>query len=537
MPMRSLFKNTPATWLHRLGLIFFLLIVFCPLAGLTADTMSFLVKGSRQGVALALPVGRRLTLFVHSILLALGVSVGGTVLGVLAGSALWQWRSRVGRYLRWVVVLLFAIPPYVHALSWMTVINGLDAILRSIGCHTFPSNGWIFAWWVDMMHLTPIGIGMALLGLESVDARLLEAAHIMGSESDGFLKIALPLAKPLILAGSGFMFLISLVDYTVPSLFQVNVYALEIFAEYSATNEPASALLLALPLILTTIFVLTFSQSQLRRAALKPLWRIGPRPVTTRPPAWLKWAQVTALALTAVQILLPLTVLTLSVGTWENMITASGSAVKEMTFTFWISLLTAGLALPAALAAARELAKEKASTGCWWFLVTAPLALPSPLIGIGLITLWNRPMAIGVYGSIIMPILACLARFTPFAALVLSAQLRRIDPLLLDAARIFRSAFFRAWSQIHFPMIAPGLLASACILFALSAGELGATLLVAPPGRATLTMRIYNYLHYGASERVAGLCLVMAFCALCAGLLAAFTLRSWRHLFPPFFKR
>jgi len=535
--MRILFKNAPSTWPHRLALLFFLLIVFGPFASLTADTISFLFKGSGHGLGLALPAGRRLSLFIHSIGLALSVTAGGTVLGILAGAALWRWRTRAGFYLRWVAVLLFAVPPYVHALAWMTVINAMGVALRPLGFHPVSPNGWIVAWWVEVMALMPIGIGMTLLGLESVDTRLLEAARVMRPEADSFLKIALPLAKPLILAGAGFMFLISLVDYTVPSLFQVNVYALEIFAEYSAGNEPATALLLAFPLILTTILVLTFSQSQLRRAALKPLWHIRPWPVTPGRPAWLRWTQRLALALAATQILVPLLSLTLSIGTWTNMTAATDSAGREIFFTFRISLLTAGIALPAALAAARELTKAKASSKFWWFLVTSPLALPAPLIGIGLITMWNRSLPFEVYGSSIMPILACLARFTPLAAIVLFAQLRRIDPLLLDAARIFQTGLFRAWSQIHFPMIAPGLLASACIVFALSAGELGASLLVAPPGQATLTMRIYNYLHYGTSERVAGLCLIMTFCALCTGLLAAFTLRGWRHLFPRSSKR
>ena len=30
-----------------------------------------------------------------------------------------------------------------------------------------------------------------------------------------------------------------------------------------------------------------------------------------------------------------------------------------------------------------------------------------------------------------------------------------------------------------------------------------------PPGRETITIRIFNYLHYGGSEEVAGLCLLI----------------------------
>ncbi len=129
-----------------------------------------------------------------------------------------------------------------------------------------------------------------------------------------------------------------------------------------------------------------------------------------------------------------------------------------------------------------------------------------------------------------MPVLASMARFSPFAALVLLAQLRHVDPLLIDAARVFHTNTLRTWLYVRLPMLAPGVLAASAVVFALTAGELGATLIVAPPGQATLTMRIYNYLHYGASSVVAGLCLMMVVSALVAGGLAIVALFSWSRI-------
>jgi iron(III) transport system permease protein len=136
-----------------------------------------------------------------------------------------------------------------------------------------------------------------------------------------------------------------------------------------------------------------------------------------------------------------------------------------------------------------------------------------------------------------MPVLAALARFVPLATLVLVAQLRRIDPLLLDASRVLPVSPIKTWLQIRLTMMAPGVVAAACVVFALSMGELGATLIVAPPGRATLTMRIYNYLHYGSSDVVAGLCLLMAVGAVSAGVIAILAMASWSRLLPQVFPR
>lgn len=518
--------------LHLIGLGAFLILVFGPILSLVADLFHALFQSSFSGVSLFLPTGRRLHLLIQSLFFASGVAGGATLLGILTGSALWRWRTPGGIYLRWFFVLLFTIPPYIHAMAWMSLTEEIGLLARAWEIRVFLPRGWFAAWWVEVMALMPLGTGMTLLGLESVSPSLLEAARLMRSETDVLLGVALPLARPLILAGAGFIFLFSLADYTVPSLYQVNTYALEIFAEYSATSEASRAFLLSLPLLGVTILALVFSQSRLRQAALKPLRQVRPWPVAPEVSGWLAWGQGLALFLLAAQVLVPLLGLGLSLETGDTLIQTITSGLGETGFTAWICLLAAMLSLPPALALARKLSAPPLSSRFWWFLTTAPLALPAPLVGIGLISLWNRDLTHGVYGSSIMPILAVLSRFTPLAAVLLSAQLRRIDPLLLDAARIYHRNPFRTWAAIYIPMITPGLLAAACVTFALSAGELGATLLVIPPGRSTLTLRIYNYLHYGASERVAGLCLVMILGALSAGILSALAMHGWRRRLP-----
>jgi len=150
--------------------------------------------------------------------------------------------------------------------------------------------------------------------------------------------------------------------------------------------------------------------------------------------------------------------------------------------------------------------------------------VPAPLVGVGLISMWNRALPMEVYGTAAMPVLAALARFAPFAALVMVAQFRRLDPRLVEAARLLRPGSLAVGTRIWLPMAAPGLVAAAAVVCALTLGELGATLIVAPPGRATVTMRVYNLLHYGATDQVAGLCLMIALATLAAALVAGVAL-------------
>ena len=79
---------------------------------------------------------------------------------------------------------------------------------------------------------------------------------------------------------------------------------------------------------------------------------------------------------------------------------------------------------------------------------------------------------------------------------------------------------WKRWRRIILPLYVPGLLASAGILATFSLAELGSTLIVEPPGYMTMTIRIYNYIHYGASGDVAGLCLAITLVTLTAGICA-----------------
>jgi iron(III) transport system permease protein len=508
-----------------LGPVFFILIVLGPLFALLLNLGESLLTGNPDWLALTLPQGRRLTLFLRSISLASGVAVGGLILGILAGMLMWRWRKGPLSILRWFLLVLVPVPPYIHALGWSAFFVKLNALLSSAGLPQITFRGWIASWWVQLMALAPIAIGLALIGFESIDSELIDAARISRKDFTAFKRVILPLAAPALLGGGAFLFLLSLVDYSVPSLFQVTTYPLEIFAEFSASNEPGRALLLSIPVLIIAMGAIALSQAALRNAALRPPWKSRTWENPPDWPTWLRSLQRFAVFLLVAQIMVPLISQLLLVGSFSNLVSTTEAARDEISSTMWIAALAALISTPIALPIAQRLVQKGRSL--WWIVTTLPLAIPSPLIGIGLIMIWNRPATQAIYSSTVMPILAAIARFAPLAVLILFTQMRRTDPALLDAARILQKNDLHSWLRVRLPLLIPGLLGTAGIIFVLSAGELGATLLVVPPGGATLTMRIYSFLHYGASDTVAGLGLVMTLVALLFGVLAILSLAGW----------
>jgi iron(III) transport system permease protein len=149
-------------------------------------------------------------------------------------------------------------------------------------------------------------------------------------------------------------------------------------------------------------------------------------------------------------------------------------------------------------------------------------AVPGTVIAIGLIGLWNRPGLPGViYKSMVILMIACIARFLPVAALILAAGVRQISHSAEEAAEVVGAGWLRTFSWILVPQLRGGITAAWVIVFIFSFGELGATILVAPPGESTLPVRIYTLLANTTSSQVAALALMQAAIVLTPLILLA----------------
>ncbi len=513
-----------------LVLAVYLAFVMGPVLVLAVLTIQALLDGHLDWLQLAVPSGRRLSLLLGSVALALRVSVLSTALGWLVAVLLWSRREGPAGGAVWLVLPLIALPPYVHALAWYALEDALGVFLAPWGLSMGLLEGQRAALWVETAAFAPLALGCAWLGLWGIDGDLVDAGRAARPDIQTLLRIVLPLSAPAILTGAGIIFLLSLLDYSVPSLFHTPVYAMEIFAEFSASHRPERAFLISIPLLILAVAVIA--------ALLEPVRTVVTRvrikgAAWTSPPHWPRWmATVLAVAafLFVAQALSPLLVMIYRSGHPAQFFATLADAAGEVRFSLWTAALTALLTLPFAVTAARLLLRLGRSSRAVWLLILVPFAIPGSLVGIGLVHLTNRPWLQTEVVAGLTPALAGVARFAPLAALLVHAQFRRPDPLLHEAAQVFQPACWRRQVQISLPLVIPGLLAGAGLAFALSMGELAATLMVVPPGRATLTMRIYNYLHYGATDTVAGLCLALVVAALAAGMTAAGALALWSRI-------
>lgn len=182
------------------------------------------------------------------------------------------------------------------------------------------------------------------------------------------------------------------------------------------------------------------------------------------------------------------------------------------------SLMTAGLASLAALLvgswaalALRTLAPVPRRLLDLLFFV--PSAVPSVSVGLGLLVAFSRPPVL-LNGTTAIVLLAHGVLVSTFAYGNVSAGLSRLGPEFEQAAASLGARPGYVLRRITLPLIAPYMVAAFSLSFALSMGELGATVMVYPPGWVTLPVTIFALTDRGEVFAGATLTILLAVATL-----------------------
>ncbi|MFD3682940.1 ABC transporter permease [Streptomyces sp. NPDC058613] len=152
------------------------------------------------------------------------------------------------------------------------------------------------------------------------------------------------------------------------------------------------------------------------------------------------------------------------------------------------SLLALTLGTWAALAAAALGRRGKRVLDALFVL---PVAVPSVVVGLAVLVAFSRPpILLNGTGSIV--VLAHTVLVTAFAYQSVSAANVRLDPAYEQAAAsLGASPAYVLW-RVRLPLLLPSLTAAAGLCFALSMGELSATMMLYPPDWMPLPVRIFT---------------------------------------------
>ena len=455
---------------------------------------------------------RQRGLLANTALLGLGTALLATAIGAPLGLALARIALPQKTLLRLVLAAPVLLPPYIVALAW-TYLGSSRGIVAALAGRDLLSE-WTYSVPAAIIVLSVVLYPLAMLATEvagrRVDGRLEEAALVVAPPGRVLCRITLPLVAPSVVAAALVIFVLAVSEFGVPGLLRVRVYTTEVFTAFAALYDFSRAILVAVPLLLLCLVVAALA------AAI-----LGERLVSTRrgsgtPPAllgaWRRPATTAAIVVVIVALGGPLVVLVreaMGAQSWSAVVGGSGDAIANS-----LLLATVGATAVVSIAVWLGYARARAPGRIGQLadvLLLVVFAVPSTIIGVGLIGLWNRPGLLGtVYGTDVMFLLAYLARFVPVAALALAASTRYVPVSHEEAAAVAGAGWLRTMSRIVLPQIRLGVVAAWVIAFILAFGEIGVSILVAPPGEATLPIRIYTIIANTPSSHVAVLALLQA---------------------------
>lgn len=154
------------------------------------------------------------------------------------------------------------------------------------------------------------------------------------------------------------------------------------------------------------------------------------------------------------------------------------------------------LGTPAALAMARHRFRGRRSTQALLFL---PVIIPEVVLGAALVTFFG---AVEMRLSLWTVVIAHVTFSVSYVAIVVRARLAGLDPSLMEAARDLGAGPFEAFRRVTLPLVAPGILASALLVFTLSIDDYVVSSFVAGVGATTLPLHIYSMLKVGVTPEV-----------------------------------
>ncbi|MCC6534179.1 MAG: iron ABC transporter permease [Burkholderiales bacterium] len=446
-----------------------------------------------------------------------GVAYGVISIGVLSAWLVTAYRFPGHRWLEWALILPLAVPAYVMAYAytdWLQFSGPVQTLLRDL-------TGWrAREYWFP--EIRSLGGAMAVLSFALYPYVYLlarasfldqsrassESARLLGHGAWGsFFKVALPLARPGIAAGTALALMEALADFGAVSYFSVQTFTTGIYRAWLSLGDTVAAGQLAsclLGFVAVVLLVEGLSRGKARYHNVTVRKRAPPQ----------RLRGVAALAAFAACFAPLLFGFLLPVGilgklAWEESgLALSPRLLTLMRNTFTLAGTTAGIAVVAAtvMAYAGRVCRSSVVAGANR-IAALGYAIPGAVIAVGiLVPLGKLDNALASWlnaqfgirtgllltGTVLALLYAYLVRFLAIALQTVEAGLARVTPSMEDAARSLGSDPAATLVRVHAPMLWSSLLSAALLVFVDVMKELPATFAMRPFDFDTLAVEVYN---------------------------------------------
>ncbi|MEM9399425.1 MAG: iron ABC transporter permease [Verrucomicrobiota bacterium] len=411
------------------------------------------------------------------------------------------------RILEWALVLPLAIPTYVAAFVYIQIpelsIPFLVYVRHTWGIEAFAMTEVILRYTVLALFMASVLFPYLFITMRASFCRqnrsFIEAALMLGrSPTNVFFTVALPMARPAIVAGLSLILMEVMNDYGAVNFFGVPTLTEGIFRTWFGLEDSASGIRLAGFMMLAILFILFIEHLQRGKA------RYTSRNVTGMPLARRKLkglsltgAYVVCLIPLSMGLLFPVGQLILwAIGAARQSLPVfrDWQALNSLLMSFGSAILLTGVAV--ILAYAVRLHPFKWLRGMTR-LATLGYAVPGVAVALGVMTFTgmldrNINLPVLLSGSLFAIVFAYLVRFIAVPMQSVQAGMTRVCGSLDEASRMLgHGPGFTLWN-INIPLLRGTLVASCMLVFIDILKELPLTMLLRPAGFDTLAVSAFG---------------------------------------------
>ncbi len=474
--------------------------------------------------------------------LLLGVGLGVTFLGVSLAwlTAMCDFPGR--SFFSWALLLPLAIPAYVLAfvvIGLLDFTGPLQTALREVfGPLKLPqirSRGGVIL--VMSLALYPYVYLIARNAFMTQGRAALEAAQSLGvNRWQGFVRVALPMARPWIAAGVMLALMETLADFGTVAIFNYDTFTTAIYKAWFSLFSLSAASQLASILIVFVLVLVLAEQHSRSNMKYGTVGRSAShrRIVLSRKHGWL--ASFYTAVVFSIAFLIPMVQLLI----WAFNAGATDLDARYWAFvrhSLWLSGLGAFIVTLLALLlgyAGRQ--QPGHSMLLIQRIATIGYAIPGAVLAVGIfipvawldnqLIDWLKPHGWQgtalLKGTLLVMLLAYAVRFLAVGFGSVDAGLQRITRSIDEAARVMGSHTWSLLSRIHLPMLRASLFTAAALSFVDIMKEMPITLMTRPFGWDTLAVRVFEMTSEGEWERAA----LPSVAIVLAGLLPVIFLAS-----------
>ncbi len=444
----------------------------------------------------------------NTIILMLGVGLLSTVLGVSTAWVVTRYDFFGKNFFQWALLLPAAVPAYIIAYTYTDFLEyagPIQKILREFfefqnsNEYWFPEirsmEGAIF---VMSFVLYPYVYMTTRASFLTVPVSFFQTSLIYGRSS--FFSVALPLARPGIIAGVALVLMETISDFGTVEYFALETLTLGVFNVWLGMNSLSGASQISSVLFVFVVVLLTIEYLARRRQRYHEK-SSGQNMVESKSSS--KFQKIFCFVICLIPIIIGFVI---PVSILLNFI-LSGFSIINFNEIFYTSFFSIILAFSGAffvmLASVFLIIISNYRSNNFQkvliFLASCGYALPGTILAVGMVIFlgWiNKYLDFHLSyfaGGFLILLFAYVVRFLAVGNASIRSGILQIHPNAMDASLTMGSGFFRGVRVIIMPLIFSNILIGGILVFVDILKELPITLLLRPFNFETLATYVYQY--------------------------------------------